>query len=64
MQSNVASVAPASAGTQTNYASSSPENIVVSVRDNYLPEIAVITVAICMIMVIFLILFPKKHSSE
>jgi hypothetical protein len=65
MTSNEVSVSPVSTGPATNFTSLDPnQKIVVLAHDNYLPEIAVITLAICFIVIAFFILFPKRYRSE
>jgi hypothetical protein len=62
MTSNGNSVIPASAGTTTSSVSLA-ENAVTFSKDHYIPEIAIVSTALCFILVFFLVMFPKNRAS-
>jgi hypothetical protein len=64
MTSNVVSANPVLPGTAMNYTSSERVEVVPPMRESYLPEIAVIATAICFLMIVFFILFPKKSGTS
>jgi hypothetical protein len=59
MTSNVSSAAPVSPGKAMSY--EREEQVLPPKEGGYLPEIAVLTAAITVILIFLLVLFPKKQ---
>jgi hypothetical protein len=63
MTSNGNAVSPVSPGQTTSSASLALEEPIPH-GDRYIPEIAIIAVAICFLMAFFFVLFPKKSETR
>jgi len=63
MTSNAVSVKPVLPGNTIDSSSPVEEKVLAFADHHYIPEIAIIAVAICFILVFFLVLFPKGKST-